>query len=227
MNSQFQVLQTLSPAEAVAFQERYAGLVETADRLPELIRRVAGVDVAYDRVTDRLFAAVVVLAFPNLELIETATHVDRVTFPYLPGLFSFREFPPLAKALEKLSQPPDLLVCDGQGVAHPRRFGLACHVGVAFDIPAIGCAKDRLIGDFDPPGEERGVTSPMIDNGETIGAALRTQNGIKPVFVSVGHRVSLTTACAWILRLTTSYRQPEPIRAANHLANKLRHDADK
>jgi deoxyribonuclease V len=216
-----------SVAEAEGLQQQLAGLVEQTDRLPNPVRRVAGADVAYAVEGDRLFAAVAVLDVQTLALAETATHEDHACFPYVPGLFSFREMPPLAGALARLTQPPDLLVCDGQGRAHPRRFGLACHVGVVFDVPTIGCAKSCLIGRYDEPGDRRGDCSPLIHEGETVGAALRTREGTKPLFVSVGHRISLATACAWILRLAPRYRQPEPIRQANQLASQLRHDRGK
>jgi deoxyribonuclease V len=216
-----------SVGEAEALQKELAGRVEQADRLPDPVRRVAGADVAYATEGDRLFAAVVVLEAQALAVTETATHEDNACFPYVPGLFSFREMPPLAGALARLTRPPDLLVCDGQGRAHPRRFGLACHVGVMFDLPTIGCAKSCLLGQYDEPGNHRGDYSLLTHEGETVGAVLRTRPGTKPLFVSVGHRISLATACAWILRLAPSYRQPEPIRQANQLASRLRHDQGK
>lgn len=212
----------LSVCEAEGLQERLAGLVERTDRLPRTIRRVAGADVAYENGGDRLFAAVVMQDVQTLAVLETGTHEALACFPYIPGLFSFREMPPLAGALAKLARAPDLVICDGQGLAHPRRFGLACHLGVLFDIPTIGCAKSCLIGQYDPPGERRGDYSLLTHEGETIGAVLRTRDRTKPVFVSIGHRISLATACAWILRLASCYRQPEPIRQANLLANQMR-----
>jgi deoxyribonuclease V len=214
----------LSVAEAEALQQQLAGRVEQADRLPDPVRRVAGADVAYATEGDQLFAAVVVLDTRALAPVEAVTHEDHACFPYVPGLFSFREIPALAGALDRLADPPDLLVCDAQGRAHPRRFGLACHVGVVFDVPTIGCAKSCLIGDYEEPGNRRGDSSPLTHDGETIGAVLRTQEGTKPLFVSVGHRISLATACAWILKLAPTYRQPEPIRQANQRASELRHD---
>ena len=208
--------------EAQTRQAELARLVERTDRLAETVRRVAGVDVAYETKGDRLFAAVAVLEAETLSVIETATHEDRACFSYVPSLFSFREMPPLAGALTKLSAAPHLLVCDGHGLAHPRRFGLACHLGVSIDVPTIGCAKSALVGQWEPPGERRGDYSLLTHEGETIGAVLRTQTGTKPVFVSIGHRVSLATACAWVLRLASRYRLPEPIREAHRIANELR-----
>jgi deoxyribonuclease V len=146
----------LSVGEAEMLQARLAGLVERSDRLPRTIGRVAGADVAYETGGDRLFAAVVMQDLSTLRVLETGTHEDLAFFPYVPGLFSFREIPSLTAALAKLAQPPDLLICDGQGLAHPRRFGLACHLGVLFDIPTIGCAKSCLIGQYDSPGDRRG-----------------------------------------------------------------------
>jgi deoxyribonuclease V len=213
----------LSVDEAKSLQARLAGMVETSDRLPATIRRVAGVDVAYESRGNRLYAAIVILDFETLSILETTTHEDSTCFPYIPGLFSFREIPALVGALTKLTHAPDLLICDGQGLAHPRRFGLACHLGLLFDIPTIGCAKSCLIGDYHSPGDRRGDHSLLTQKGETIGAVLRTQDRTKPVFVSIGHRVSLATACACTLRLTPSYRLSEPIRQANRLANYVRH----
>ena len=213
----------LSVDEAKTLQARLAGLVERSDRLSTTIGRVAGADVAYEARGNRLFAAVVTLDFEPLSILETATHEDSACFPYISGLFSFREIPPLIRALTKLTHAPDLLICDGQGLAHPRRFGLACHLGLLLNIPTIGCAKSCLIGDYHSPGDRRGDYSLLTHKGETIGAVLRTQDRTKPVFVSIGHRVSLATACAMILRLAPSYRLTEPIRQANRLANYIRH----
>jgi deoxyribonuclease V len=215
----------LSVDEGKTLQARLAGLMERSDRLPTTIGRIAGADVAYETRGNRLYAAVVTLDFETLSILETATHEDSACFPYISGLFSFREIPPLVRALTKLTRAPDLLIRDGQGLAHPRRFGLACHLGVLFGIPTIGCAKSCLIGYYDSPGNRRGDCSLLIHKSETIGAVLRTQDRTKPVFVSIGHRVSLATACATILQLAPSYRLPEPIRQANRLANHIRHCA--
>lgn len=191
------------------------------DDLPDLVRTVAGVDVAYAKEENRLVAAVVVLNAHTLELLQVASYAGEATFPYVPGLFSFRELPAVLGALQKLETAPDLLVCDGQGLAHPRRFGLACHLGVATGIPAIGCAKTRLLGEYEPLGPNRGDYQNLLDDGEIIGRALRTQPGKNPVFVSIGHKVSLDTATAWVLRLAATYRQPETTRAADHAVKAL------
>jgi deoxyribonuclease V len=212
----------LNPDDAVALQSQLASQVITEDKLPPEIRLVAGVDVAYDDARDCLFAAVVILDTADLRVIETVTAEGSPAFAYIPGLFSFRELPAIAPAVEKLRNVPDLVICDGHGIAHPRRFGLACHLGVTYDVPAIGCGKTRLIGEADEPGSRRGEMAKLTDGGEVIGAVLRTQDAVKPVYVSPGHRISLPTACNWVLRLASKYRLPEPIRAANHTVNELR-----
>jgi deoxyribonuclease V len=217
---------SLSIPEAEALQIELAGLVEKADRLPGTIERVAGADVAYEIGGDRIFGSVVSLDVASLAIVESFSCEATVSFPYVPGLFSFREIPPLVGAIAKMVVAPDLLVCDGQGIAHPRRFGLACHLGVMFDVPTIGCAKTRLIGRYDPPGEQRGSVSMLLDEGEVVGAVLRTQDYTRPVFVSIGHRISLMTACEWVLRLSCRFRLPEPVRHANSLANALRRNRD-
>lgn len=208
-------------AEAEAFQRAWAREVEAEDRLGE-VARVAGVDVAYEKGGDRVFAAVVVLDARTLAPVEQATHVARAAFPYVPGLFSFRELPPLVECFRALRQVPDLVVCDGQGRAHPRRFGLACHLGVLFDVPSIGCAKTRLVGEHAEPASVRGSEAALVDEGERVGTVLRTRDGVRPVIVSVGHRVSLATARDWVLRLTPRFRLPETTRAADQLVGRLR-----
>lgn len=210
---------SLSELEALELQHELATHVERLDRFGD-IRTIAGVDVAYDKHSDRLIAAVVVLDATSLKPIEQATAEDLVQFPYMPGLFSFRELPPISKALQQLQHTPDLIVCDGQGIAHPRRFGLACHIGVLFDIPTIGCGKTRLLGVHSEVEIERGSRAYLVDNGETVGCALRTQDSIKPVYVSIGHRISLPTACEWVLRLCAKNRLPETTRHADQLVRK-------
>ena len=205
---------SLNKAEALALQQRMATEVIKDDRL-NTINQVAGVDVAYAQEDERLIAAVVVLDSNSLQLIEKVTAEDKVQFPYIPGLFSFRELPSIIKAFAKLRHSPDLVICDGQGYAHPRRFGLACHLGVIFDVPTIGCGKTRLLGKHETCPIERGATAPLHDGNEIIGQALRTQSGVNPIYVSIGHRISLETACDWILKLTPKYRLPETIRQAD------------
>lgn len=205
----------LTESEALMLQNELAGKVINEDMLND-IKYVAGVDVAYDEKIDKQIAAVVILDPNTLEVIETSIAEDVTHFPYIPGLFSFRELPSIAKALSNLKIRPDLIVCDGQGIAHPRRFGLASHLGILFDVPTIGCGKTRLHGHGEEPGIKRGDYAPLIDNGEIIGNALRTQDNVKPVYVSIGHRISLQTACDWILRLSPKHRLPETTRQADH-----------
>lgn len=210
----------LSPEEATALQPRLAGQVIQEDAFGS-IDRIAGVDVAYSPAEDRMIGAVVVLDARSLEVIEQATAIEDIQFPYVPGLFSFRELPVLAAALGKLKCPPDLIICDGQGVAHPRRFGLASHLGVLYDVPTIGCAKTLLVGEYREPGPERGAREALVDKGEVVGAILRTQDRVRPVFTSVGHRVSLETACEYVLTAAPRYRLPETTRAADTLVRSL------
>jgi len=214
----------VSFAEARALQERLRGRVEASDRLGP-VDTVAGVDVSCDWHSPVLFAAVVVLDAGSLQVIESAGVRARTRVPYVPGYLSFREIPPLLDAFAALRTRPDLLVCDGQGRAHPRRFGIACHLGVVLDLPAVGCAKSRLVGTHREPAQRRGSHVALRDGGETIGEVVRTRAGAKPVFVSPGHRVSLATARRWVLRLAPRYRLPEPVRAAHDEVNRLRRAA--
>lgn len=181
------------------------------------IRHVAGVDVGLKR--DRAQAAIVVMHFPELAVVETAIASAAVRFPYVPGYLSFREVPVILSAFRKLKILPDLILCDGQGYAHPRRFGLACHLGVWLDRPTIGVAKSRLVGSHARLPERKGSWRPLRDHGETIGAVLRTRDRVKPLFVSSGHRISLRSAIDFTLRCCTRYRLPETTRAADRLAS--------
>jgi deoxyribonuclease V len=196
--------------------------VSERDELPGRLGLVAGADVSYDRGSPVLFAAVVVLDADSLEVVEVAATTGRARFPYVPGYLSFRELPPLLEAFAKLRARPDLVICDAHGRAHPRRFGLACHLGVALELPAIGVAKSRLIGAHREPGPRRGAHAALRDGGEVIGEVVRTQPGVKPIYVSVGHRVSLPTARRLALRFAPRYRLPEPTRAAHAEVNRLR-----
>ncbi|WP_339291684.1 deoxyribonuclease V [Paenibacillus sp. FSL W8-0187] len=209
----------LSEMEAIELQRELAKKVITEDWF-DPIHYVAGVDVAYSKNNNTLIAAIVVLELDSLKIVESVVIEDTVQLAYIPGLFSFRELPPIIKAFEKIKTNPQLVVCDGQGLAHPRRFGLACHLGVLYDIPTIGCGKTKLSGNFTEPDQHRGAQSPLIDNREIIGNVLRTQKNINPIFVSIGHRVSLTTACQWILKLSPKYRLPETTRQADQLVKK-------
>ncbi|QMW07212.1 deoxyribonuclease V [Spirosoma foliorum] len=191
------------------------------DQLPSSVRYVAGADVAYNELERRVVAGIVVMDAQTLEVVDQALHEDDVNFPYIPGLFSFREVPPLVEAYKKLSIKPDLIVCDGHGIAHPKGVGMACHLGIELNVPTIGCAKSRLVGFFEPVDLQRGSFSPLIWDSQAVGIALRTQDAINPVFVSVGHKVSLETAREWVLRLTPQYRLPETTRAVDQLVNRV------
>ncbi|ATL32109.1 endonuclease V [Streptomyces formicae] len=178
---------------------------------------VTGVDVAYDDERDVVAAAVVVLDAATLDVVEEATAVGTVAFPYVPGLLAFREIPTVLAALSELTADPGLVVCDGYGIAHPRRFGLASHLGVLTGLPTLGVAKNPFTFSYEPPAAARGSASPLLEGVEEVGKALRTREDVKPVFVSVGHRVSLATACAQTLALTPRYRLPESTRRADAL----------
>lgn len=204
--------------QARAIQEKLREKVDRRDGFGA-IKRIAGVDIGIDRATNRAHAAVAVLDYPGCRLLEQATAHQPIRFPYVPGYLSFREVPPIMAALEKLASPPDLIICDGQGIAHPRRFGLACHLGVLTGIPAVGAAKSRLTGRFSEPGLEKGDWSALEDQGETIGAVLRTRANVQPVFVSIGHKVSLGSAIRVVLACCGKYRLPETTRAAHRLAS--------
>jgi deoxyribonuclease V len=204
-------------AAALAEQERLRGGVASTGPLPR-VRLAAGLDVAYAKGSDQLAAAVAVLDVSTLEVAEQQAMTGVARFPYIPGLLAFREAPALADALGRLSVVPDVLICDGYGVAHPRRFGLASHLGVLTGLPSIGVAKTPFIGHHSEPAADRGSQADLIDGGEVVGRALRTQRNVKPVFVSVGHAVGLDEACQLVLRLSPRYRLPETTRAADHLA---------
>jgi len=195
-------------------QEELRHRVDAAGPGPSDPQYVAGLDIAYDG--DDFAAAVVVLDGTSLAEVDRAVVRGRTSFPYVPGLFAFREIPGLLDALGKLQVTPDLLVCDGQGLAHPRRFGLACHLGVLTGIPSIGVGKTAFVGTFDEPGPERGDSADLVLDDEVVGSVLRTQYKVKPVFVSVGHLISLDTATTLVLRLAPKYRLPETTRAADH-----------
>jgi deoxyribonuclease V len=205
-------------AAAQALQTQLATQVRTQDDLPP-IRTVAGVDVGFIEGHRVARAAIAVLSYPDLRLLDHSLACLPVTFPYIPGLLSFREIPVILCALNQLRQLPDLILCDGQGRAHPRRCGIACHLGLLTDIPAIGVAKSRLVGHHAPVGNRRGDWQPLVDQGETLGAALRTRPNTHPLYISPGHRVSLTTSMAYVLGCTRRYRLPETTRRAHHLAS--------
>jgi deoxyribonuclease V len=215
----------VSPKEAVAWQAIWRGQVsKNAPR--GSWRRICGVDVAYDPSRNLAFAAAVVVSFPELAVLEKATAVTSVQFPYIPGLLGFREAPVVLLALEKLAAPPDLLMVDGHGVAHPRRCGIATMMGLALRMPVIGCAKSRLVGEYREPGPRVGAWSPLRDGRETLGAVVRTREGARPVFVSVGHAVSLPFAIRKVLACGTGFRLPLPTHLADREAGKAKRDTD-
>jgi deoxyribonuclease V len=207
----------VSPPQALDIQHRLAPQVSRSNEVltPALI---AGVDISVSREEGVARGAVVVLNYPELRLVETKVVSGRVDFPYVPGLLSFREAPLTLAVCQELSVIPDLILVDGQGIAHPRRFGLASHLGLFLDTPTIGCAKSRLCGHHQEPGDNPGSYAELIDRDETIGVALRTKVGVKPVYVSIGHRVDLESAIYWVMKCCRGYRLPEPCRLA-HLAS--------
>lgn len=209
----------VSPKEAMALQERMRRYVIDEDRLRG-VTRVAGVDVGFEDGNRVTRAAVAVLDARTLELVDSAVFRSPTRFPYVPGLLSFRETPAVLEALQALRSAPHLILCDAQGYAHPRRFGLACHLGVLTGVPTIGVAKSRLIGEHAEVPRARGSSRPLLHEGERIGIVLRTRAGVKPLYVSIGHRVSLETAVEWVLRLAPRYRLPETTRWAHRLASR-------
>jgi deoxyribonuclease V len=180
---------------------------------------VAGVDVGYEQNGKITRAAIAVLAFPELILVDKSIIRYKTVFPYVPGYLSFRELPAVIAALNELKTIPDMFLCDGQGIAHPRRFGIACHLGVLTDLPSIGVAKSRLLGTYHEPGQDKGDNSVLLDNAEQIGIVLRTRKKVKPLFISPGHRISMQSAVDWVLNCTTHYRLPETTRFAHRLAS--------
>ncbi len=207
---------------AVALQHTLAKRVDTSAAPVRPIEYVAGADIAYHLTESRLFAAVVVLKVSDLSVVEERTISREVTFPYIPGLLSFREIPALLDTFRELRQPPDAVMLDGQGIAHPRRFGLACHLGLWLDLPCVGCAKSWLVGDHTHPGPSAGDTTPLTVNGETVGAVVRSATGAKPVYVSPGHKIDVASATALVCATLSGYRHPVPTRAGHMAANRLR-----
>lgn len=208
----------ISPAAAIALQKQLRSLVIEENRLAR-VRLIAGIDVGYLDGGQTARAAVALLSYPGLELVEFTTARSPARFPYIPGLLSFREVPVVLKALRDLKRKPDLLICDGQGRAHPRRLGLACHLGLLADLPSIGAAKSRLCGGHGELSPDKGSWVPLLDKGEIIGTVLRTRSGKKPLFVSIGHKVDLETARLWVVRCLTNYRLPETTRWAHRIAS--------
>jgi deoxyribonuclease V len=211
----------LDTAAARALQESLAARIDVQSSLGAWTT-VAGADVSYNKHSPQLYAAVVVVRAGTFELVDCVGVVGTATFPYVPGFLSFREAPVVLEAFGMLKHRPDLLLCDGQGLAHPRRFGLACHLGLWLDLPTIGCAKSRLCGTYAEPGPDRGAWSPLRDGDDVIGAVLRTRPRVKPLYVSPGHRCDLEGAIATTLACTARYRVPVPLRMAHVHVNELR-----
>jgi len=217
----------LAPGEAAALQRRLAARV-VERRLPRLPELVAGVDCGYSKTTDTMYAAAVLCrvrrcgGLAEAELVEEVSGASRPPMPYVPGLLSFRELPAVLDCFRRLSGRPGAVIVDGQGRAHPRRFGLACHLGVILGIPTAGCAKSVLVGEFREPAARRGARSPMRHRGETVGLALRTRDGVKPVYVSIGHLIDLAGAARLVLGCTAGFRLPEPARLAHALGTRAR-----
>jgi deoxyribonuclease V len=208
----------VSVAEAVEIQRGLAGRVVRSGRL-DAVELIAGVDISGANSDGMSRGAIVLLQYPSMEVVERSVVTMKVEFPYVPGLLSFREMPLILAACKQLSTTPDLFIADGQGIAHPRRLGLAAHLGLVLDVPTIGCAKSVLCGTHGDLGEERGAQVSLVDKGEIVGAALRTKRRVKPVYVSIGHRIDLDEACRWVLACCRGYRLPEPTRLAHQSAS--------
>ena len=206
----------MTPSQAIQIQNRLAGAVRPIAPARK-IRFVAGVDLAFSRDGARCLAGVVLWDCQEAVVVEEQVAARPLRFPYVPGLLSFRETPAVLAALRKLRNTPDCVMCDGHGYAHPRRFGIACHVGILCNLPTIGCAKSRLTGEHGTPGAKRGARAALIDAGQVIGTVLRTREGVRPVFVSIGHRMDLPTAERIVLDCSQGFRLPEPTRRADRL----------
>ncbi len=209
----------VNPQEAIAIQNALRSRILLDDDLPDPVNRIAGVDVGFEQAGQITRAAIAVLNYPQLALLESRIARRPTSFPYIPGLLSFREIPAILTALDPLEQKPQLLLVDGQGYAHPRRLGIASHLGLVTGIPAIGVGKTRLVGTHDPVPDSRGGWVPLVHQGETIGAVLRTRPGCKPLYISPGHKISLMTAVSWVMQCIGRYRLPETTRQAHRLAS--------
>ncbi|WP_077923665.1 deoxyribonuclease V [Spirosoma sp. 209] len=211
----------VTPAEAVSLQQQLRSQIRIQP-LATTPKTIAGCDISFNKFEETVYAGIVVLDLETLDTIEEAGVVSTATFPYVPGLLSFREIPSLLEAWQKLTIEPDVVMFDGQGIAHPRRIGIASHGGLFLNRPTFGCAKSVLVGKYEEPAPERGSWSPMTHYRDVIGAALRTKNKVNPVYVSPGHLIDLETAITLTLRCDKGYRIPEPTRRAHNLVNALR-----
>lgn len=206
---------------AVELQKQFRDKVKAQPPEKE-IKTIAGADLSYNKYSEEIFVGVVVLSLPDLKTVEQCGITGRATFPYVPGLLTFREAPSILQAWSRLKIEPDAVMIDGHGISHPRRMGIAAHIGLALDRPTFGCGKSLLTGKFEEPGKERGSWSPLIDRGETIGAVLRTKRNVQPVFVSVGNLIDLESAISLTMQCDGGYRIPEPTRRAHNFVNALR-----
>jgi deoxyribonuclease V len=213
----------VTEAEAVRLQRELAGRVNTSTPVTKC-DLIAGADVSYNKYSTRVFAAVVVLRTADWSIVETRGVVGESHFPYVPGLLSFREAPVLLQAFARVQSEPDVIMLDGQGLAHPRRFGLACHIGLALEKPCLGCAKSLYVGRFKDLGAKAGSTADLLERGEVVGQALRTKDNVNPVYVSAGHKIDLASAVRWALAASRGYRIPEPTRQAHIHVNDLRRE---
>lgn len=209
----------VTPADAIAIQKKLQERIELWDAF-EGIEVIAGADVSFEN--DWGYGGVIVYGFPGLEEIERRAARMKITFPYIPGLLAFREAPVLLEALKLLSTEPDLVMFDGQGIAHTRRMGIATHMGILLNKPTIGCAKSRLVGEFDEPRQDAGSFAPLLDGGETVGAVLRTRKRVRPIFVSPGTRISLKTSLEIVVKCLDGYRIPKPTRQADHYVGSMK-----
>lgn len=213
--------ESLSPAQAIELQKELRNQINL-EPLTKPIQTIAGADISFNKYEETVYAGIIVLSFPALQEVAKATVISKTSFPYIPGLLSFREIPSLLKAWNLLKVKPDLMVLDGQGIAHPRRLGIATHFGLVTDTPAMGCAKSLLTGKFEALPEAAGSQSLIYDGGEVIGAALRTKTKVNPVFISPGHRINLNQSLEIIKQCVAGYRIPEPTRKAHLLVNQVR-----
>lgn len=216
---------TLSVKEAIALQKTLAAQVRIQP-LPTGLKIIAAADISYSRHTELLIAVIVSLRWPGFDLIESVHYVSRVAFPYVPGLLSFREVPPLIGAYRKIRQKPDVLLCDGQGIAHPRKLGFAAHLGLCLGIPTVGCAKSRLCGDHESLTLRKGSSKPLFVNGEQLGLVLCSRDGVKPIYISPGHLSDIASSKRLIKRCLRRYRIPEPLRLAHLEANRRRAEVE-
>ena len=221
MKLKFRPRWNVTPRQAMRLQERLRERVVLEDRF-EAIRYVAGADLAFDPETNLGFAGVIVYRFPDLLEVERRMARQKLRFPYVPGLLSFRESPILLDAFARLRTEPDLILIDGHGRAHPRLFGIACHIGVLFDKPTIGCAKSLLVGEHNEPAGQPGAATPLVFRGERVGMVLRTRKNVKPIYVTTGHRVSIDTAVKLVSQCLDGFRLPKPTREADHYVRELR-----